>query len=220
MIVHVGSTNTKTAVDLAKHAESVGSSHISSVPPYYYKHNKYEIIVYFESLLKAVNIPVYVYNNPKTVGYAVSPELLNELANIGIRGVKYSSFDIMVLNDYIRKVKKENFDVVLGTEAMFLPSSVLGVKAFIPGIGNAFPELLVELYNACMNGEYSEARKIQTKVLFLRDTMHITGASIPAVYEMLKFRNVNAGLPRKPCLPLSKEMSNKIYKRLKETGVI
>jgi len=40
VIVHVGSTNTKTAVDLAKHAESVGSSHISSVPPYYYKHNK------------------------------------------------------------------------------------------------------------------------------------------------------------------------------------
>lgn len=50
--------------------------------------------------------------------------------------------------------------------------------------------------------------------------MHITGASIPAVYEMLKFRNVNAGLPKKPYLPLSKEMSNKIYKRLKETGVI
>ena len=109
LIVHVGSTNTKTAVNLARHAESVGATHISSVPPYYYQHNKEEVKLYFKNLVKAVNIPVYVYNNPKTAGYGVSPELVNELADLGIAGVKDSSFDIMVLNDYIRKIDKKRF---------------------------------------------------------------------------------------------------------------
>ena len=58
-------------------------------------------------------------------GYEISPELLNELADFGVAGVKDSSFDIMVLNDYMRKVTKRSFDVVLGTEAIFLPASVL-----------------------------------------------------------------------------------------------
>lgn len=221
VMVHAGSTNTKTAVDIAKHAESIGATHVSSVPPYYYKHNKEEVLLYFGSLVKAVTtIPVYVYNNPKLAGYEVSPELLNELADLGVAGVKDSSFDIMVLNNYIRRVTKKNFDVVLGTEAMFLSASVLGIKAFIPGLGNAFPELMVELYKACTEERFKEAREIQNKVLILRDLMHMTGSNISAVHEMLKFRNVNAGLPKSPYIPLTKEKSSVIYKRLNEVGVI
>ncbi len=220
VIVHVGSTNTKTAIDLAKHAESIGATHVSSVPPYYYKHNKEEVFFYFGSLVRAVTIPVYVYNNPKTAGYAISPELLNELADLGIAGVKDSSFDIMVLNDYIRKITKRGFDVVLGTEAIFLLASVLGVKAFIPGLGNVFPELMVELYKACTEGRFNEAREIHNKVLILRDIMQAAGANISAVHEMLRFRNINAGLPKSPYLPLTKEMSSVIYKRLNEVGVV
>ncbi len=220
LVVHVGSTNTKTAVNLAKHAESVGATHISSVPPYYYNHNNVEVMLYFGSLVKAVNVPVYVYNNPKTVGYGVSPDLLSELADLGIAGVKDSSFDIIVLNDYIRKIEKKEFDVVLGTEAMFLPASVLGIKAFIPGLGNAFPELMLELYNACIKGEFNKAREIHSKVLILRDIMHATESNISAVHEMLRFRNINAGLPKSPYLLLPKEISSVVYERLKEVGVI
>ena len=78
----------------------------------------------------------------KLLVMAISPDFLIKLADIGLSGVKDSSFDIMVLNDFMRKVKKENFDFVLGTEAMFLPASVLGIKAFIPGLANVFPELV------------------------------------------------------------------------------
>ena len=50
--------------------------------------------------------------------------------------------------------------------------------------------------------------------------MHAAGANISAVHEMLRFRNMNAGLPKSPYLPLTKEMSSVIYKRLNEVGVI
>jgi len=220
LVVHVGTTNTKSAVKLAKHAQDVGASFISSVPPYYYSHNNNEIMEYFSKLVDSVNIPVYVYNNPKTVGYAVSADLLNKLADIGISGVKDSSFDIIVLNDYIRKIRKSGFDVVLGTEAMFLPASLLGIKAYIPGLGNVFPELMVEFYDYCMNNNFEKAKEIHNKVLALREIMHSAGANIPAVHEMLKFRKINAGIPKSPYLPLSKEISNSIHEKLRSAGVI
>ena len=120
----------------------------------------------------------------------------------------------------LERLTKKDFDVVLGTEAMFLPASVLGIKTFIPGLGNVFPELMLELYNACIKGLFSKAREIHNKVLILRDIMHATEANIPAVHEMLKFRNINAGLPKSPYFPLSKEMSGALYKKLKEVGII
>ena len=220
VIVHIGATNTRTAIELAKHAEAVGATHVSSVPPYYYSHNEEEVKLYFEEILKEVKIPVYVYNNPKTVGYAVSPDFVNKLADIGLSGVKDSSFDIMVLNDFMRKVKKENFDFVLGTEAMFLPASVLGIKAFIPGLANVFPELLRDLYDACITARYDDARGLQNKILYLRDSMHMVGSNIASVHAMLKLRNINGGIPKRPYLSLDEGMVKKISDRLKAVGVI
>jgi dihydrodipicolinate synthase/N-acetylneuraminate lyase len=220
VIVHVGATNTNTAVKLAKHAEAAGATHISSVPPYYYSHNEEEVRLYFETILKEVKIPLYVYNNPKTVGYGVSSNFLVKLADMGLSGVKDSSFDIMVLNDYMRKVKKENFDFVLGTEAMFLPASVLGIKAFIPGLANAFPELVRKLYDAAIKGHYDDARELQNKILYLRDSMHMVGSNVASVHAMLKLRGINAGVPKKPYLALDKDMTAKIADRLKAAGVI
>ena len=52
VIVHVGATNTRTAVELAKHAEAAGATHVSSVPPYYYSHNEEEVKLYFEDNIK------------------------------------------------------------------------------------------------------------------------------------------------------------------------
>jgi len=220
VIVHVGVTNTKTAVSLAKHAENVGASYVSSVPPFYYQHTEENILKYYQELVESVSIPVYVYNNPRTVGYAISTELLNRLAEIGVIGVKDSSFSIMILSDFLRKVKKSGFDVVLGTEALFLPASVLGIKAFIPGLGNAFPEIVVELYETCRRGDYERARDVQRKILALRDIMHIGGSTIVAVYEMLRMRGINAGLPKPPYYPLNKKMREEMHNALKDMAMV
>jgi dihydrodipicolinate synthase/N-acetylneuraminate lyase len=219
-IVHVGSTNVRDSVRLAKHAESVGAEKVSSVVPYYYHHNKDSIKLFFSRLINAVNIPVYVYNNPKFTGINISVEMLQELADLGISGVKDSSFDIMLLSDFIRKIKKKDFDVVLGTEAMFLPAFALGIHAFIPGLGNAFPEICVDLFNAAINHEMEKALKIQKKVNELRDIMYLTKSTTVAVYAMLKIRGVCNAFPREPFTMLSENEINLMKKELDKMGIL
>lgn len=219
-IVHVGSTSIRDSVKLAKHAESVGAEKVASVVPYYYHHNKDSIKLFFDRLLHAVNIPVYVYNNPKFTGINITVEMLQELADLGISGVKDSSFDIMLLADFARKIRKEDFDVVLGTEAMFLPASTFGTQAFIPGLGNAFPEICVELFNAVVNHKMEKALEIQKKVNELRDIMYLARSTVVAVYAMLKIRGVCDAYPREPFTILSENETNLMKKKLEKMGIL
>ena len=53
--------------------------------------------------------------------------------------IKDSSFDIMTLANFVQKIRRPDFDVVLGTEAMFLYAATIGVRAFIPGLGQRLP---------------------------------------------------------------------------------
>lgn len=219
-IVHVGSTKVRDSVDLANHAEKVGADKVASVVPYYYHHTQKSIKLHFKRLIDAVDIPVYVYNNPKYTGTEIEIDFLNELSQLGAAGVKDSSFDIMVLDEFIRKKEEDDFDVVLGTEAMFLPANSLGVQAFIPGLGNAFPELCAELFREATEGNIQKARGLQRKVNEVRDIMYLTESTVVAVYNMLAIRGVCKAFPREPFTKLSEKEINNLESNLKELGVI
>ncbi|HEY8542173.1 MAG TPA: dihydrodipicolinate synthase family protein, partial [Pseudothermotoga sp.] len=92
IIVMVGSASTKETVEIAKYAEKMGAAAVASVCPYYYAHSEENILGFFSELVSTVDIPVYVYNNPKTVGYPVTPKLLRKLYEVGVKGLKDSSF--------------------------------------------------------------------------------------------------------------------------------
>ncbi len=203
LVVHVGATNVRDAVELARYAEGAGAVKIASVAPYYFHHTRESIKLYFERLVKAMRIPVYVYNNPRFTGVAMDVPLVQELADLGVAGIKDSSFDIMVLANFVRKIKNPDFDVVLGTEALFLYAATIGVRAFIPGLGNAFPEICVDLYKAATQFEMDRARMLQAQVNELRDIMYLAKSTVVAVYALLKIRGVCEAYPREPFIPLS-----------------
>jgi N-acetylneuraminate lyase/4-hydroxy-tetrahydrodipicolinate synthase len=95
VIAHVGTTSTSQSIELAKHASEIGADVVASVPPYYHHHDERSVKKYFDSLVQSVDIPVFVYNNPKTTGFTITPEFLEELAIIGIQGIKDSCFSFV-----------------------------------------------------------------------------------------------------------------------------
>jgi dihydrodipicolinate synthase/N-acetylneuraminate lyase len=220
LIVHVGSTNVRDSVELAKYAEGAGAHRVAAVPPYYFHHTRESIKLFFDRLVQAVQIPVYVYNNPKFTGVALDVPLVQELADLGVAGIKDSSFDIMVLANFVRGIKQPEFDVVLGTEAMFLYAATIGVKAFIPGLGNAFPEICVDLHTAAMNREAERALALQWRVNALRDVMYLAKSTVVAVYALLKIRGVCEAYPREPFIPLSDQECDQMKAKLMAGGFL
>ena len=96
VIIHVGSSNIDTSIELAKHAEDVGADAIASTPPFYYKYDDEPVYSFFKSLIEKVSIPVFVYNIPSRVGYGITPSLLKRVADEGARGIKDTSGDIIL----------------------------------------------------------------------------------------------------------------------------
>ncbi len=215
LIAHVGATNTPEAVRLAKHAEKVGAIAVAAVPPYYFHHSEERVIKHFSEIIKSVSIPVYVYNNPKTVGYPVTPALMAKLETIGIKGVKDSSFDILMLEEY-RLACSDDFDVVLGTEAMFLPAYVLGIQAFVPGLANAFPELVRSLFDACINDDLKKAKSLHDTIYKLRKIAYRAGASNVGVLVLLHMRGFRKGYPRLPFVSVEDDKYNSMKKEVEE----
>lgn len=213
VLVHVGAPDTLTAVELARHAQDIGAHAVASVPPYYYRHSEEAVIRFFEEIARSVDIPVYAYNNPQRVGYAISPELAERLKKTGVSGVKDSSFDVQTYIDF-KLVAGEDFDVVVGTEALMLPTYVLGARAFIPGMSNYLPELVYKLFKRLESGDIEGARTLQFLVNDVRRKLHKLGSPIALTYAILGKRGIDAGMPRKPFLPPSPEIALKAFQEV------
>jgi N-acetylneuraminate lyase/4-hydroxy-tetrahydrodipicolinate synthase len=219
VIVHVGSLNIDDALELAKHAEDVGAYAIASLPPYYYVFDDEAIINYFKRLVSRVKIPVYLYNNPARTGVRITSELLRKLADVGVTGVKDSSFDIVRFYEDLTVVDPSKFEFIMGTEALLLPAMVVGVKACISGLSNVFPELVVKLYKLVSEGDYVNATKLHLEVIKVRKVLHLV-PTIPAVFEVLRLRGVDVGIPKPPFRRLSSKEVELLRSELMRLGVL
>ncbi len=221
--VHVGTADSLSATRLVDHAVECGAAAVAAVGPYYFKHTKEDILNYFDALVTAAKgkIPVYVYNNPQFQGYPMDLDTIRQLKeNVGVRGVKDATFDIQTMAKYMRVLKSDTFDVALGTEAMWLSACVLGCKAFIPGIANAFPEICRKMFREGISGDFEACRKTQFEVNEMRDIMYLARSTQMAIYAMLEIRGIVTCCPRAPFIPATEEEKSKIRTRLQALGLL
>jgi 4-hydroxy-tetrahydrodipicolinate synthase len=216
LIAHVGTANLRDTLNLAEHAEQHHALAVTAVPPFYFHYDEEALFQFFCDLINVSSIPVYLYDNPGASGNQISPELINRLAEVGLNGVKDSTFDISKTYAVMRKVQKKDFDVVIGSESLLLPAFAMGARACISGLANVLPELMDKLYEAALSGDRMRAEDLQTKVLKMWDILHF-GPSTPTAHAMLQIRGIEAGFPRKPMLPLSKEIYTKVVIAMRET---
>lgn len=73
-VISVGAESTVVAIELARHAESVGATALMAIPPISVAPLSDELMRYFESIIKAVNVPVVVQDASAYVGRPIGTE--------------------------------------------------------------------------------------------------------------------------------------------------
>jgi 4-hydroxy-tetrahydrodipicolinate synthase len=218
-IVHVGSTNTDISKKLAQNAQEVGADAVSAVPPFYYKFSKEAVIAHFAELVKSVDVPVFTYNNPETTGFNVTPDVILELAHVGVKGMKDTG---PMENFYLMMTRMEkeglDFQFIMGKAAHWLPAALMGVNAMVEGSGNIFPEVVVEMYETSINEGVQAAAELQKKVVRLRD-IQLIGGKILSTMAVLELRGISAGYPKKPFQPLNDSIKQRIRDAVIEEGL-
>ena len=215
IVAHIGAINTTTAIRLAQHAELQGVQAVAAIPPYYYTYNEDNLFEYFNSILESIEIPLYVYDNPKTTGNPISSTLMKRLAEAGVSGVKDSSFDIGKLYKAMRVVTIQDFDFVIGSESLMLPAFSMGIRGCISGLANALPEFMKYAYTEISSDDRTRSQVAQANILKLWDMLHI-GPSVSTAYEILHLRGIDAGFPRSPLKRLDENLREQVTKTMKE----
>ena len=218
VVVQVGCADTKSTVELAKHAEKIGADAVASLTPFYYKPGDKAVFKHFEAIKETVSIPLLAYNIPQFTGNNLLPATVALMARDGtIQGIKDSSQNLLQLEDLIGTVPQD-FVVMNGTEEYGLFAIMAGASGLVSGGASALPELFKSMVAAEKRGDHRAAIAAQKTVLKVKELTR--PSPIAAYYAILRERGMDCGSPRAPFHPLEEDNAKRAVKRLKELGLI
>ncbi len=225
LVVGVGSSGTREAVELARHAEGVGADGVLVVAPFYWKVGEEALFGHFAAVAEAVGIQVLIYNLPMLTGVDLSPSLIARLADEcpNVTGLKDTVTEYYHTVDVLREVKRmrPDFSVLAGWEDLILPSLLAGADGSICAFANVAPELFVELVKSARNGDLTKAAELHRRVLSL---MALGAHSDPPI-GAIKLAMKKLGVPispavRQPALPVPQEAQGKVEAVLYDAGLL
>jgi dihydrodipicolinate synthase/N-acetylneuraminate lyase len=223
VIIHVGTADAQSTVELAAHAAEKGASAVGVVPPYYYSdHTEYEIISHYKSVAQAVKLPIFIYENPKYSGISVPPDLAKRMKDAipTIRGIKVA-YGAGALLEYVRLFPPD-VSVFTGNADLFglVP---FGLAGMINPPTSFLPELCVSLWRALDEKKYDRAVEIQERVNM---AARLVGAALrrygrTALGEVFRMRGFAVKrFPKWDTQPMPKEARETLYKELKSAGLL
>ena len=163
VIIHVGTADAGTAVELAEHAATHKADAVAIVPPYYYSdHTEYEIIAHYKAVAKAVPLPIFIYENPKYSGISIPPGSAVRMKQQvpTLKGIQVA-YGQGALLEYVRLLP--DVSVFTGNADLFglVP---FGLAGMINPPTSFVPELCVELFKALDGQDYPRAVEAQKRV--------------------------------------------------------
>ncbi len=188
VIAGVGAPSTRETVGHAERAEMAGADGVVVVTPYYYPLDAEAAVEHYRRVCEAVDLPVYVYHIPSKTGNELSLDTVSELAGLpNLAGVKDSSKDVPWLGQAIDAHPELTF--LAGSDSLLFPGLEVGCTGMVSAVANAFPELVVDLYEAYDDGDEDRARELQSRVYAVRDALK-TGPYMAGVKTALDLRDV------------------------------
>lgn len=222
VLVHVSMPGTKETVELARHAEDTGADAVIAVTPYHWRPSRQGLIEHFRAVAGAVSIAVLAYNFPSRLGVTVTPDIIEELLDTtpNFAGVKDASYDMQSFTEACRRsaARRPGFAMLTGVEYL-LPSMPLGGSGCFSPASCIAPDLVLELYNACLVGDLMRARVLQYRASALWHLLRDCGypASVKAALALL---GRPVGGVRLPLLNLDNTAVDRLAQGLEKLDVV
>ncbi len=149
-----------TARANAKLYQSWGAQGLMVFPSLGYKSDKRETAAWYRGVAGASDLPIMIYNNPIAYGVDVTPDVLEDLADVPeIVCVKEESGDIRRVTD-LRVALGDRFSVFCGVDDLIVESMALGTTGWVSGMTNVWPRQCVALFELCRTEQFATARDL------------------------------------------------------------
>ena len=173
VLVGIMDASFKEAVNIAAKAEEYGAYAVVIAPPFFYQISQDELYSFTSRLIREIFLPVYLYNNPGLTKVSFEVETVEKLIqDPQVIGIKDSSADMFYFNRLLKLTVPSEMPLLMGPEELLMEALLIGGTGGVPGGGNVFPELFVEIYELATAGKLEEARNLQKKVMKVSETFY------------------------------------------------
>ena len=166
VIVHVGTLNTRGAVELAEHAAGAGAYAVSSIPPV--NRNHAELMSYYTDIARASRLPLLVYHIPILSGHSLTVDEMCALLDIeGVIGLKYSDWNLFTMKRVL--ARRPGIAVMNGNDEFLFPGLLYGATGGIGMNYNLFPKLFLGILQAAEDRDLERGMDLQNRFLDYAD---------------------------------------------------
>jgi 4-hydroxy-tetrahydrodipicolinate synthase len=220
--IHVSALAVNDTLELARHAQEIGASCIVAITPYFWAPTQEGLYDHFVRLGTSMDLPLLLYTSPAYLsGVEITGDLLARLMErlpsmVGLKEASFNSERFLELSRRAHSIKPE-FAMLTGVEFL-LPSIPVGGVGSSSSAGAICPNLVYQLYNSCVAGDWPKARECQYKITRLWTIFRDQYPSSLKGGMAMMGRPVG---PTRPPLPTAgKERQDYIRTQLEEMGIL
>jgi 4-hydroxy-tetrahydrodipicolinate synthase len=219
VIAGAGSNSTAEAVELAKSAKSAGADGVLVVTPYYNRPTQEGLYRHYQAINDAVDLPIIIYNIPARCVIDMSVATMARLFALpNIAGVKDATANMARVSQQ-RAAMGENFCQLSGEDATALGFLAHGGHGCISVTANIAPALCAEFQNACLEGDYARALRLQDRLMPLHEALFVECSPGPVKYAAERLGLCRAET-RLPLCPISAASQSAVEEGLRLSGVL
>lgn len=221
LIVGCGAESTRLTLRRCREAAARGADAVLVVAPHYYgaaAMTDAALRAHYESVADESPVPVILYNIPKYMHFALSPELVATLADHpNVIGIKDSSGDQALRTAYVT-AQDDDFSVITGHAGSLARALDEGVRGGILAVADFAPALVRRLAASHAAGDRAVVDATQAVLAALGSEI-VAGMGVPGVKAAMDAVGLFGGPPRSPLLPLPAEDRQRVATLLADGGV-
>lgn len=196
--------STQQAVELAKHAEGVGAAKAIVNPQNYLPLGEAEILRHYETIARALRIPLHVYNNPVATGKDMSVGLLRRIVDAtGSRSIKEAGTSAQRFLELHREFG-DRIALHVGFHYLALGGFTFGATAWDVGLVPRLAPLCERLYRTAVKKKNLEAATRQFSALRPLFTFFRRKGALRSLKALAAMEGLDLGGMRAPVQPLAR----------------
>ncbi|WP_108446496.1 dihydrodipicolinate synthase family protein [Halomonas denitrificans] len=200
----IGALRTRDVLALADDAQAAGARGVLLAPVSYQKLTDDEVYGLYETVTRALSVPLCVYDNPGTTRFSFSDDLHGEIArlpnvaSIKIPGVPAEPEAARARVARLRARLPDHVTLGVSGDAFGATGLNAGCEVWYSVIGGLFPATALEITRAAQAGDAEEAARLSARLQPLWALFAEQGGSLRVMAAAAEL----SGLVEAPCLPL------------------
>jgi 4-hydroxy-tetrahydrodipicolinate synthase len=219
VVAGAGSNSTDEAIELVRHAKTIGADAALVVTPYYNRPSQEGLYAHYKAINDAVQLPVLIYNVPGRTSVDISNETLARLAKLpNMVGIKDATGDLARAS--LQRLQcGEDWVMLSGDDPTALGYIAHGGHGCISVTSNVAPEQCAQFYNDALSGQWQGALYGQDRLIRLHKALFADASPSPTKFA-LSHLGLCAEDARLPIVPCSEAARTEVLAAMRDAGVI